>query len=587
LDLLNKILTHSSDGYITIDYEGIIKTYNDKARSIFGIATGNAKGHPSGSLCEGDYVVIADNSMGYDDGNLTKEDLSLFGVGENLSFGDGFILMGQFGSFKAELIGGRGNLDMKANFSEKAISAKIDSLRRQIIISVGETRFSIDYIYSFGHMVILTEDGEIKFHQDHGYTARGESVREILKGKDFLEKGHNKSLSVEGRSIGSIHSKKIAEDMIEIARGEKADLLKASFTVNGKPVICDIYQVKGGACMRIEDVSEYESLILAKEKILSQLRESGHKHPSEVIDFHGKSRGIVQVRNLAYKASNSHSNVVVLGESGTGKTLLARQIHENGSTYRNAFIEVNCSAIPENLFESEFFGYEKGAFTGASQQGKKGYFELADGGTLFLDEVAELSISGQTKLLNVIQNRRFYRVGGVAEIKVDFRLIVATNQDLLEAVKAGRFREDLYYRLNVFPIRIPSLKERKEDIPELIEKTIPEIRKKALRKHFNLSPEAVVLLTSYGWPGNVRELENTLERVANLVEHDTVIVQDLDFIKVSDFKGLDMKKWVQDLEKSMINEALKLSKGDKKKAMSLLNIRKSAFYEKLKKYQIE
>lgn len=587
MEFLEKLLNHSGEGYITIDGEGIVRICNPKAQSIFGLGSSARRGHRGGRLETGDFIVIADNSMGYDDGNLAATDLKGMSDRTPPVFGEGFIFMGESGASDGQMHVGSGRLVQRASHAGRLVEARVDPIRRELVITVDDETFPIRYIYSFGHMLILDAEGRIKFWQDHGYTARGESIREILGGKPFLGKGPDEQLTVIGKPLDAVLEGQIAQTVLEVARDERPEQHHQSYTINGKPVICDIFRIDGGACLRLEDVSEYESLMRSKEQIIRQLRAPLNGEGRRVIDFFGESTGIRRVRSLAMRAAGSRSTVVLLGESGTGKSLLARQIHDEGNVYRKAFIEVNCSAIPENLFESEFFGYERGAFTGAQQQGKKGYFELADGGTLFLDEVAELTPSGQTKLLNVIQNKRFYRVGGTREVQVDFRLIVATNQDLQKAVEAGRFREDLYFRLQVFPILIPPLRERKEDIPLLIDAIIPEIRKKTGREGFSLSPDAVIQLTAQSWPGNVREMENVLERLANLLDHDLVLDTDLEFLEAADTKGLELKAWVEDLERNLIERALSLSGGDKKLAMQWLRIKKSAFYEKLKKYGID
>ncbi|MEA3423372.1 MAG: sigma 54-interacting transcriptional regulator [Bacillota bacterium] len=588
MEILRKILNFSTDGYIAIDESGNILEYNAKAKEIFGIINKNTLGHKSGYIEKDDCVVIVDNALGFDDGNLSEEDLLNLGIEEEIKFGEGFIYIGNSADFVFSK--GKKRLEVSNKYNNREIKASINPIKRELMIEVDSIVLTIQYIFSFGHMVIISPEGKIKFYQEYGYTARGESIREILKGKHFIEKSVNKGLDVEGKSVDALHSGEIIRQFKSIAESKGDDLLKQSITINGKPLICDIFSDLKGAWMRIEDVSEYRSLILSKEKILKELNKlqskMSYSEKYEEMDFIGNSREIIKVRELAYKASQSKSNVVLSGESGTGKSLLARKIHKNSIFSKNPFIEVNCSAIPENLFESEFFGYEKGAFTGANALGKKGFFELANKGTLFLDEIVELSFPMQSKLLNVLQNRSFYRVGGTEEVKVEFRLIVASNQSLDGAVKEKIIREDLYYRLNVFPIYIPALRERKEDVSLLVHNIIPKIRNNTFKEYLDISEDAIILLSNYSWPGNVRELENIIERTANMVDHEVLSADDFDIVKDSDANTFDLKQNTTNNEKKLIEKVLELVDGDKKKAMELLNIKKTAFYEKTKKYNI-
>jgi transcriptional regulator with GAF, ATPase, and Fis domain len=224
--------------------------------------------------------------------------------------------------------------------------------------------------------------------------------------------------------------------------------------------------------------------------------------------------------------ANTPSTVLISGESGTGKELIARALHENSSRHAGPFIKINCAAIPKTLMESELFGYDKGAFTGAVGA-KPGRFELAHGGTLFLDEIGEIPIEMQVKLLRVLQESEFERVGGIKTIKVDVRLVTATNRDLLAEVGAGAFREDLFYRLNVVPIHIPPLRERREDIPLLADHFIAKFNDRLKKEIAAITPEAVERLVAYQWPGNIRELENLMERTVLFCEGPEIRVSDL------------------------------------------------------------
>jgi len=240
----------------------------------------------------------------------------------------------------------------------------------------------------------------------------------------------------------------------------------------------------------------------------------------------GESRKMLDVLQTILRVAPSGATVLIRGESGTGKEMAARAIHRNSSRASRPFVAINCAALPEQLIESELFGHEKGAFTGAYIQ-KKGRLELADGGTLFLDEVADLSLACQAKLLRMLQEREFERVGGNRAVRVDIRLIAATNKDLEGAVRNGSFRQDLFYRLNVVPLSMPPLRERREDIPLLARHFAARYSTQCKRPLMKISPEAIACLTQYDWPGNVRELENAIERAVVLASSETILPEDL------------------------------------------------------------
>lgn len=225
-------------------------------------------------------------------------------------------------------------------------------------------------------------------------------------------------------------------------------------------------------------------------------------------------------------AAPSQSRVLISGENGAGKELAARAIHAQSPRHKHPFLGINCAAIPENLIESELFGHEKGAFTGAHGP-KKGQFELAHGGTLFLDEIGDMALATQSKVLRALEEQEFYRVGGIERVKVDVRVIAASNKNLAEEIKKGTFREDLYYRLNVIPLRVPSLRERSEDLPLLIDHFLTEIFEEQGIKPKRISEEALAILKAYSWPGNIRELKNIVERLMIMVPSSIITPQDL------------------------------------------------------------
>nr|MBN2277668.1 sigma-54-dependent Fis family transcriptional regulator [candidate division Zixibacteria bacterium] len=303
--------------------------------------------------------------------------------------------------------------------------------------------------------------------------------------------------------------------------------------------------------------------------------------------FIGQSEAARQMLEMISKVAASDATVLLTGKSGTGKELAAHLVHENSPRRDKPFIAVNCAALTETLLESELFGHERGAFTGADKR-KLGRFELADGGTIFLDEIGETSPSLQAKLLRILEERQFVRVGGVDNVEVDVRVIAATNRKLKEDIAAGIFREDLYFRLNVFPIRIPSLTERREDIPPLAEYFL----KQKKYAHPDLSGEVVSSLQSYDWPGNIRELKNIMERAMILAAGERI---DLEHIGIEDetetapleTAGFKTGGGLEAGEREMILEALRKSGGNKTEAARILKITRRRLYSRMKYHDIK
>jgi two-component system, NtrC family, response regulator len=312
----------------------------------------------------------------------------------------------------------------------------------------------------------------------------------------------------------------------------------------------------------------------------------------------GKSKTMQKVFETIRKVAPATANVLIEGESGTGKELVAKSIHFNSTRKDNAFVAVNCSALSETLLESELFGHEKGAFTGAISM-KKGRFELADGGTLFLDEIGELSQTLQVKLLRVIQEKVFERVGGEKSVNVNIRLIAATNKDLKKEMEAGRFREDLFYRLNVIRIHLPPLRKRREDIYLLTQHFIEKYANERISDITvkGIDQEVKRLFYDYGWPGNVREFENVIERAMILCPSDTIQVSDLpkDFtdnaynrLQFEDIpSNAQLNETLALVEKKMIERALKMAKNVQSHAAEILGIGKSGLNQKIKKFKLD
>ena len=312
----------------------------------------------------------------------------------------------------------------------------------------------------------------------------------------------------------------------------------------------------------------------------------------------GVSPALTDTLEKIQKVGASNAGVLLLGESGTGKELMARAIHENSSFSKGLFVDINCGAIPENLQESELFGHNKGSFTGATET-RKGRLELADGGTLFLDEVAEMSLKTQVKLLRYLQEKSFERVGGVKKIFTSTRVIAATNKDLNEKIKDGSFREDLYYRLAVFPVTIPPLRERKEDIPSLAAHFVDIYKKEFEKKIFSITSEAMNALVNYFWPGNVRELGNVVYQAMIMTESGCVDIDSLPsnvknerYQKThgeNEFQSTRKEDSIDPFEESVrqvLQRALELTNGDIPETAKKLKLSRSSFYRMVQKYDL-
>lgn len=324
----------------------------------------------------------------------------------------------------------------------------------------------------------------------------------------------------------------------------------------------------------------------------SQMVISKERH--SVDNIVGNSEAIKNMKKDILRAARTKSTVLIEGETGSGKELVASALHYHSMRAEGPFIKVNCAAIPRELMEAEFFGYEGGAFTGAAKHGKKGKFEMANGGTLFLDEINQLSFELQPKLLRAIQEREIVPVGGSRSIPVDCRIIAATNVGLEQMVEKGKFRQDLYYRLNVVNVHVPPLRERKEDIPLLADYLMQRSNKQMGMQVPNISATAKERLKSYAWPGNVRELQNVVERAMNMAWGETITWRhlkpyfDIVMLKENEAESSDLsiRKRKRNLELESIKEALELSGGNKTQAAEILQISRSMLYKKLNKYKL-
>jgi DNA-binding NtrC family response regulator len=304
----------------------------------------------------------------------------------------------------------------------------------------------------------------------------------------------------------------------------------------------------------------------------------------------GESRAMERILGMVKRVSATDSTVLITGESGTGKELLAREIHKHSFRQKSPFVVVDCGALVETLFESELFGHVKGSFTGAFET-KHGRFEVANGGTIFLDEISNISMNIQAKLLRVIQEREVTRIGSTKSIKVDVRIIAATNEDLAQCVRKGKFREDLFYRLSVVPIHLPPLRERKPDIPLLVDHFLDKYNRKTKKRIKKFSPQIKKALQEYNWPGNIRELENTIERAVVLSPGDEIRIEDLIYHGIgTKFSLLHPAggefHTLEKIEKEYIQAALSAHQGNRSQTAKVLGIDRKTLLAKIKKYDL-
>jgi len=337
----------------------------------------------------------------------------------------------------------------------------------------------------------------------------------------------------------------------------------------------------------VDRIQQYSNVFDQVTSVLSRM-DARHYFPGIV----GESMTMRGLLSLIRKVAPTTSTVLILGESGTGKELIATGIHENSERKAKPFIKLNCAAIPAELLESELFGHEKGAFTGANKF-KPGKFDMADGGTLFLDEIGDMPFNLQAKILRVLQEQEFYRVGGDNTIRVDVRIVASTNKNLEKMVQEGTFREDLYYRLNAFTLHLPPLRERKEDIPLLVDHFLQTDQNKV-----DISSVAMQMLVAFSWPGNIRELKNTVESAAVMAEKGYIepaqlsskITGDFDSCSQSDVKlavNVPLDERLREIEKSMIIEALRKTGGVQVRATELLGINQRSLWHRIKKHNID
>lgn len=434
-------------------------------------------------------------------------------------------------------------------------------------------------------IVIVDKEGYITI-PSQTYLDYLEMRKEDVVGKHVLEVTPNSKLH-QVLKTGEVH----LADLWEVNGHEiivtRVPIIKNGEVIGaiGKTLFLDVSGLKAYGRKKLQLTREFN---ISTEEMRQIYRANWQFH-----DIVGTDNNFLEIKRLAERLSHTDSTVLVTGESGTGKELIAASIHNTSPRRIQPFIRLNCAALPQNLLESELFGYEEGAFSGARKGGKPGKFELASGGTVFLDEIGDMPLATQTTLLTVLQERVIERLGGTTPIFIDVRVIAATNQNLEYMVEKGRFRKDLFYRLNVVRLKIPPLRERRGDIPLLAKNLIMRINKRLHTNIHTISDEALLLLQSYHWPGNVRELENLLENalvLANSEGEKIIMVRHFPALivnnKFADGTGSPqiLTEALDRLEKEMVLNALERSGGNRAKAAKLLGLHTSALYRRLDKF---
>ncbi len=419
----------------------------------------------------------------------------------------------------------------------------------------------------------------------------------IYMNKNYCEFLERKQEEVIGKHVTEVIENTRMHIVVKTGKEEIADLhyIKGNYMIaNRIPIVVDGRVIGAVGTVIFRDTNEWKRMNSHIKSLLLQLQtyfqewteNNGAKYT--LTHLISCSKQMEELKEKVKRIADSDISVLIRGESGTGKELFAHSIHQLSSRSQKPFVKVNCGAIPEHLLESELFGYEEGAFTGAKKGGKKGKFQLADGGTIFLDEIGDLPLHMQVKLLRVLQEKEMEPIGSTKTVAVDVRIIAATNRPLEKMVEEKRFREDLYYRINVIPFVIPPLRERPGDIEMLAYHFMKKIAKRSGKRVNAISAEVMKLLRQHVWPGNIRELENVMEVAVHFANGETITVDALpEYLKANSsyqMKGKTLKELLEETEKAAIQQSLQRCGRDKQKAAKELGISKSAMYEKIKKY---
>lgn len=607
MDILQSIMESSSQAMFVLDTEGNITHINQNAKKQFGLVNHCHAAHAAGCLSDGDIVILADTFLGDDDGSLQPRELSAMGVRDKkIQTGDAVLAVGLYrvpgscGVYK--YLRSRDITDqfsLETEFEGFAIRISIGGQEREAKVTVDGEAYPLPYFMSIAQLVAIdSRTRKVKFWEEKGYSARKESVGNLFRGAGFAAKSPESEINVVGYHYQNFfEGRAFDEDIRRVMTGQANRYDDREYEVNGYALVASMLPVMdgekvAGVIVRFRNVEYMKDTILERN---TAIRSAERKYrESERLNFldesnafsslFGNSTAMASVKRRAFKLSQLDCNMLITGESGTGKSFLADAVCR-AQRRKGPFVTVDCSTITPTLFESEMFGYVGGAFTGANPKGKAGFFEEANGGTIFLDEIGEIPLNIQSKLLNVIQNKVFCRVGSTKQVPVDVRILAATNRNLKQEVATGRFRQDLYYRLSAFTIELPPLRNCREDIYFIIENLMEKIRQNYGMPEKCLSGEAFSKLLHYDWPGNIRELENVLESAVVLSDTDIIYGEHIHLEGAP--VQMTLRERLKEEERKIIQESLQQNRGNRAQTMKDLGLSKTVFYGKLREYSIE
>jgi PAS domain S-box-containing protein len=558
-DEVRALIGSAHDGIVVVDTHGVVTAYNEAAAALIGMPAAEALGRPINE------VIPNSGLRKVLETGTAERDCQLLHGGRTILSNRSPILEGR------KVVGALAILQDTSEL-HGAVTQLLDAQHNvEDLTAVFESaRYGI---------IIVNENGVIA-RVNKSYENTFNVVRDEVVGRPVSEVIENTRLDVVARTgipeLGEI----------QLVNGRQTIVNRIPVFKNGKlagaigeVLFGDISEVN----YLLQRLQHLEQQVSRYRSELDELRGDSQVAIHSFDSIVGSSRIVSKTKHAALRAAQTEGNVLLLGESGTGKELFAHAIHKASKRQGAPFITVNCAALPYDLLESELFGYEEGAFTGAKRGGKKGKFELADKGTLFLDEIGDMPLAMQAKILRVLDDGKVDRIGGLKAIACDVRIIAATNKPLALMVQQQTFREDLYYRLNVFRIHIPPLRERREDIGELVHALTPEISRAAGRPAMDFAPETMALLREYSWPGNVRQLINLLRQLAAAVDSPLILPRHLLNTDASVALTREGSPGM-DSERDRIAEALAISKGNKALAARLSGLHRSTLYEKMKKY---